>query len=231
MPKATFEKIEELDYNTREALNSLRTNIRFCGDNIKVISLTSSRPYEGKSTTSFNLSRVLAADGKKVIFIDADLRKSVLVGRHHIKTADEISGLSHYLSGQVGKENIIYETNITNMDIIFSGPLTPNPTELLGSQYFDKLLKELKEEYDVVIIDTPPLGSVIDTAVIVPYCDGIILVIESDAISYKVVQNVKKELQKTGVKILGAILNKVDLQAKLSYNYYYKEYSKEYELE
>lgn len=231
MPKATFEKIDELDYNTREALNSLRTNIRFCGDDIKVISLTSSRPYEGKSTTSFNLSRVLAADGRKVIFIDADLRKSVLVGRHHIKTTDEISGLSHYLSGQVAKGDIIYETNIVNMDIIFSGPLTPNPTELLGSQYFDKLLKELKEEYDVVIIDTPPIGSVIDTAVIVPYCDGIILVIESDAISYKVVQNVKKELQKTGVKILGAILNKVDLQAKLNYNYYYREYSKEYGLE
>ncbi|BCN32261.1 CpsD/CapB family tyrosine-protein kinase [Anaeromicropila herbilytica] len=225
MLKATFEKVEDMDYSTREALNSLRTNLRFCGGDNKVICLTSCRACEGKSTTSINLARVLAADGKRVILIDADLRKSVLVGRYHIKTEEEISGLSHYLSGQVEKEEIIYESNVKNMDVIFSGPLTPNPTELLGNEYLQRLITELKEEYDMVIIDTPPLGTVIDTAVIVPNCDGVILVIESETISYKAVQNVKKQLMNTGVKILGAILNKVDYNNKPKYNYYYNQYS------
>lgn len=223
-----FEKIDNLDYSTREALNSLRTNLRFCGDKVNVICLTSCTPNEGKSTISINLARTIAEDHKKVILIDADLRKSVLVGRHKAHAEEDIKGLSHYLTGQVNASMVIYETNFKNMDIIFSGPLTPNPTELLGNQYFTDLLDKLKESYDMIIIDTPPLGTVIDTAVIAPNCDGAVLVIEADAISYKYVQNVKKQLEKTGCKILGAILNKVDVNNKAYYNYYYKKYGEEY---
>ncbi|MDR1700427.1 MAG: CpsD/CapB family tyrosine-protein kinase, partial [Lachnoclostridium sp.] len=149
-------KLEEylvLDYNLEEAYKTLRTNLEFCGDDIKVIMMTSCTPNEGKSTLTVNLAKTLGEAGKKTILIDADLRKSVLVGRHRV---GRVKGLSHYLSGQSTLEDIIYATNFDLFHIIFAGSLAPNPTELLGNKYFSKMVKKLREEYDYVIIDTPP---------------------------------------------------------------------------
>ncbi|MGN0437092.1 MAG: CpsD/CapB family tyrosine-protein kinase [Lachnospiraceae bacterium] len=226
--KVTFEKKKELDFKTNEAYKTLRTNIRFSGDDVKVIALTSSVPNEGKSAVSFNLAKSLAEDEKKVLFIDADIRKSVTVVRYGVDI--ETKGLSHYLTGQSKLEEVIYETNVENFSIIFTGQSAPNPSELLGNQRFKDLIRYARENFDYVVIDCPPLGSVIDAAIIAQECDGAIIVIETDNASYKIVQRVKKQLEQSGCKILGAVLNKVEMGGK-GYGYgkgYYGNYYGKY---
>lgn len=224
MNKIKFETRKELDYRTNEAYKALRTNIAFCGDNVKVIDFTSCTPNEGKSSVTFNLSVSLAEAGKKVIMIDADMRKSVLVGRYKVGSVEK--GLAHYLTGQNTFDEVCMETDIDGMDIIFSGNYVPNPAELLGSENFEKLMKFCREKYDYVIVDTPPLGSVIDSAIAAKYADGAVIVIEADAINYHFVQDVKKQLEKSGVRILGTVLNKVPVKTgKYGYgNYGYGNY-------
>ncbi|MBR5565000.1 MAG: CpsD/CapB family tyrosine-protein kinase [Roseburia sp.] len=216
-----FEKLEKLDYATREAFNSLRTNLQFCGDDVKVVMFTSCTPNEGKSTVTTELCRSLGEDNKKVILIDADLRKSVMVGHYGIRSESEIFGLSHYLSGQKKKSDVIYPTNLDNVDMILAGPVVPNPTELLGNHYFSELIDELRQEYDMVLVDCPPIGWVIDAAVIGPKVDGAIIVIESGAISYRFLQDIKKQIELTGCRILGAVVNKVERGKGGYYNRYY----------
>ena len=117
------------DYHYNEAIKTLRTNIQFCGSGIKTIMLTSSLPDEGKSDITFAMASSLAQIGKKVVMIDADIRKSVLVSRYQLER--EVAGLSQYLSGQRSMEHVLYDTNIENLSIIFAGPYSPNPAELL----------------------------------------------------------------------------------------------------
>ena len=219
--KVNFEKKTELDFKTNEAYKTLRTNISFAGDDIHVIAMTSSVPNEGKSAVSFNLAKSLAEDGKKVLYIDADIRKSVTIARYGVDI--ETKGLTHYLSGQKDLQDVIYETNIKNFSIIFTGQVAPNPAELLGNDRFKKMIVATKETYDYVLIDCPPLGSVIDAAIVAKECDGAIIVIETDNVSYKVVQRVKKQLEQSGCRILGAVLNKVEMGGK-GYGYYGKGY-------
>ena len=223
----TFEKRKDLDYRTNEAYKSLRTNIQFCGEDIRVLAFTSCTPNEGKSSVAFNLSHSFAQDGKRVVMIDADLRKSVLVGRYKVGAVD--AGLSHYLSGQSELDEVLHTTDIENFDIIFSGPYAPNPAELLGSEKFNQMISQLKEKYDYVIVDCPPLGSVIDAAIIAQVADGSVLVIEKNAISYRFAQTVKAQLSKAECKILGVVLNKVPMGKKGYYGRYYgKTYGKYY---
>lgn len=219
--KVNFEKKKKLDFKTNEAYKSLRTNISFSGEDIRVIALTSSVPNEGKSAVSFNLAVSFAEDGKKVLYIDADIRKSVTIARYGVDV--ETKGLSHYLTKQSDLEDVVYETNIPNFNIIFTGQAAPNPSELLGNNRFKKMIEIMKEQFDYVIIDCPPLGSVIDAAIVAKECDGAIIVIETDNISYKIVQRVKKQLEQSGCKILGAVLNKVEMGGK-GYGYYGKGY-------
>lgn len=230
MERIKFEKLDELDYGVTEGMRSLRTNISFCGDNIHSIVITSTVPDEGKSTLSMNLARALAEDGKKVILLDADLRKSVAVGRYGIRKEKKgtIYGLSHYLSGQKRLEDVIYGTSVEGLDMVIAGPVVPNPTEILGNHYFDEMLEQLKETYDMILVDGPPIGSVIDSAVIAAKCDGAILTIEQGRVSRRFIQNVKKQLETSGVKILGAVLNKVKRNSTGYYKEYYKAYYGEY---
>ena len=217
--KINFEKKEELDFKSNEAYKTLRTNISFSGDDIKVIAFTSSAPNEGKSVVAFNLANSLAEDGKKVLYIDADIRKSVTVVRYGVDI--ETKGLTHYLSGQAKLDQIVYETNVDNFLIVFTGQTAPNPSGLLGNARFKKMLEQMREDFDYVIIDCPPLGSVIDAAIVAKECDGAIIVIETDNVSYKIVQRVKKQLDQSGCRILGAVLNKVEMGGK---GYYGKGY-------
>lgn len=212
----------ELDYRTNEAYKSLRTNIQFCGDDIKVISITSCTPNEGKSSISFNLAASFVDIGKKVILIDADLRKSVLAGRYKVGEVEK--GLTHHLSGQNELKDIIYSTDIKNMDIIFCGSYSPNPVELLDHLRFENMINRLKNEYDYVIIDTPPLGAVIDSAIVARVVDGAIIVIEANLISYKFARSVKEQLEKTNCRILGVVMNKVPMDKKKHYGKHYGKY-------
>ncbi|NLZ82181.1 MAG: CpsD/CapB family tyrosine-protein kinase [Clostridiales bacterium] len=215
-----------MDFITIEAFNTLRTNIQLCGNDIKAIGITSCIPGEGKSSVSIQLAESLAGAGKKVIFIDADLRKSVIVARYRVE--QKVIGLTLYLSGVDSSNEFIYNTNIENLDIIVAGPVPPNPSELLGSVKFKEFLEELKSIYDYIIIDTPPLGSVIDSAVIAPICDGMIMVIEANKISYKFAHRVKNQLDRTDCRILGTVLNKVNVKDKSYYSNYYGNYKNRY---
>ena len=231
MQTITISEDVALDFRTSEAYKTLRTNISLCGNDIKVISVTSCTPNEGKSSVSFNLARSMAQAGNKVILLDGDLRKSVLVGRY--KAGKMTRGFTHYLSGQAPFEDVVCKTNIPNLHVVFAGPTPPNPSELLGKTHFKLLISSLKKIYEYIIIDCPPLGSVIDGAIIARESDGAILVIESGKISYKFAQKVKEQLTKTGCMLLGVVLNKVNMTGKGYYgkyygNYYGKYYGKDY---
>ena len=226
MAAINIEGIRKLDYRSNEAYKNLRTNIQLCGSDVKVIMVTSATPNEGKSSVSFNLAVSLAESGKKVIFIDADLRKSILVGRYKINKS--VKGLTHFLSGICKFEEVMYATNVENLLTVFSGPVPPNPSELLGNKTFKLLIKSLRETYDYVIIDTPPLGNVIDSAIVAQECDGAIFVIAANTISYKFIQNTMVQLKKTDCKILGAVLNKVDMSESGYYSKYYGKYYGKY---
>lgn len=225
MLNINLDKITDLDFKTKEAYKTLRTNVQFCGNDVKIISLTSCVPNEGKSMVSFNLAISMAETGKKVLFIDADLRKSVLIGRYKINKA--IKGLTQYLSGVEQLEDVRYGTNVKNMDLILSGPVPPNPAELLNNEKFTELLETARKEYDYVIIDTPPIGQVIDPAIVAQQTDGVIFLISQANISYKYAQKQIEQMRKSGCRILGAVLNKVDPEEKGGYyGGYYGKYSK-----
>ena len=211
------------DYFYEEAIKTLRTNIQFSGIDIKTIVVTSCYPNEGKSDVTFQLALEIGKMGKKVLVVDADIRKSAYVSRYQIK--ERISGLSQYLSGQRREADIIYRTNFEGVDMIFAGPTAPNPSELLEQESFSQLLGSLREKYDYVLIDTPPIGSLIDAAIAAKQCDGAILVIESGTVSRRTALKAKEQLEMTGCRLLGAVLNKVDVRKDKyysKYSYYYK---------
>lgn len=221
MKKLTMEFPEINDYRMVEGLNQLKTNLSFCGKDIKVITMTSSVANEGKSAISLDLARTLAEGGKKILMVDADLRKSVMAARYHIQGIEK--GFSHYLTGQAEMDDIIYQTEIEGLYLTVAGPLSPDPTSLLDSEQFEGFIKKVRDEFDYVIIDAPPLGIVIDAVIIGKYTDGAVIVIEQGVIKRKIVQDVIKQLKRGEVRILGAVLNKVDerIGAYGSYDYKY----------
>lgn len=210
------------NYFYEESIKTLRTNIQFTGKNVKIILLTSCYPNEGKSDIAMQLAQEIGKAGKSVLLIDADLRKSAYVVRYKVKRS--IKGLSEYLSGQASESEIKYTTNFQNVDIIFSGPSAPNPSELLEDPSFGELMKRVRTEYDFVLLDTPPIMTVIDAAVIAKESDGAVLVIESGRVSYKAAQKALDQLRKSDCKVLGAVLNKVDIKR----DKYYSDYSSYY---
>lgn len=226
MPRVKI-KTDKLDYESAEAYRALRTNLQFCGADKKAIVVTSCTPDEGKSTVVFQLAVSLAEAGKKVLLIDGDMRKSVMVG--HFAIGNEVKGLTHYLSGQCELRSAVCTTDMEKLDVIFAGAFPPNPTELLGGEQFKELLRTARENYDYILIDSAPLGSVIDCAVIAGECDGSIIVIEAECISHKFVQEIRMQLERSGCPVLGAVLNKVDVKGQRYYSRYYgKKYGKYY---
>ncbi|MCC8067990.1 MAG: polysaccharide biosynthesis tyrosine autokinase [Clostridiales bacterium] len=219
-------KIKRQNYTLKESLRALRTNLQFCGDDVKVILVTSAAPNEGKSTVVMDLARSLTDAKKQVLVIDADLRQSVLVGRLGVRTASGASlyGLSHYLSGQKQIGDVVYATNIPRLYLVFSGPSVPNPTEILEKGYFDELINFGRKYFDYILIDAPPLGATIDAAVLARCCDGAIFVTAQGMANSHVIANAKKQLELSGVRILGAVLNKVDMRRNHYYGKYYGRY-------
>lgn len=210
------------DYFYNEAMKTLRTNIQFAGRDVKTILVTSCFPNEGKSDVTFQLAREIGNMGRSVLFLDADIRKSTFLSRYQVKRT--ISGLSQYLSGQKSQQEICFHTNFENVDIIFAGALAPNPAELLEDPSFEGLLADMRSTYDYILIDTPPIGSLIDAAIIAKFCDGAIIVVESERVSYRMVQKAKEQLEVTGCHVIGAVLNKVDTASERYYGKYYGKY-------
>jgi|LSQX01.1.fsa_nt_gb capsular exopolysaccharide synthesis family protein len=211
----------ELNVAAEEAYKNLRANIKFCAidSDIRTLAFTSYSPGEGKSTTSINLSISIAKTGTKVLYIDADTRKPMPL-KNLVKS--NLKGLTDYLKGTAGIQEIINKTDIDGLSFISSGIKSNNPGELIASDRFGILLKEAKELYDMIIIDTPPMGSVIDCAIIAAQSDGTIIVIESNAVKHKNALMMKEQLQKAKANILGVVLNKV---AKTDYKNYYGSYN------
>ena len=204
-----------------ESMRMLRTNLQFSGGNLRVILFTSSIQDEGKSETSFQLAISFAKLDKKVLYVDADMRKSVFTTRYQIK--ENVQGLSQYLSGQ-NTEDIVYKTNIKNMDVVFAGPYAHNPAELLYENKLDEFIKKQRLQYDYIIIDAPPLANIVDAAVIGRCVDGAVIVVKSATVSQRMVKRVKDQLEKVNCKIIGAVLNGVEMK-KNSYHYkYYGDY-------
>lgn len=216
--KVTMRDPKKSNYFYEEAVKTLRTNIQFSGKQVKTILFTSCYPNEGKSDVTFTLAVEMGKAGKRVLLVDADIRKSNFVRRYHVK--ENILGLSQYLSGQAELKDVVYQTNFVNLDMIFAGPSAPNPSELLGDLEFDKMIREKREDYDYIFIDTPPALNLTDATIVAKNCDAGILIIESEAVSYKVAQKVKAQVERSGCHILGAVLNKVDVKKGRYYNSY-----------
>jgi len=210
------------DYRTEESFKGLRTNIMLTGIENKVIAITSCTPNEGKSTVSMFLAKALAESGKKVLLIDGDLRKSIL--SKYIQTYEEPKGLSHFLSGLAEINEVMYSTQIDNLFLVMPGTVPPNPAELLEQARFEAFIKGARKKFDYIIIDTPPLGNVIDAAIITNVCDGVALVISSGEISYRFARNIRNQIEKTNCQILGVVLNKVDTKIDKRYGKYYGSY-------
>ena len=216
-----------LTSHEKEVYRTLRTNVEFTGVENKIIAITSCAPDEGKTTIAFNLAVAFAENGKKALYIDADLRKSVFVQRYGIEGNPK--GLSHYLSGQAALKDIIFKTNKDGLYVTPIGRFPSNPTELFNKERFGQLLEELRKVFDYVIIDTPPLGSVVDAAVIAKKCDASMLVVTSDECSRNVVKRIINQLKVANPNFLGVILNKVNMKGSSYYSrkyggYYGKRY-------
>lgn len=201
-----------------EQYRTIRTNLQFASvdQELNTIMVTSSGPSEGKSMTIANLATVYAQTGKKVLLIDADLRKPTV---HFTFRLDNLRGLSTILVGETRLEEAIHHSSVDNLDIMSSGPIPPNPSELLGSKMMQSFIENAKKLYDIVLFDTPPILAVTDAQILANYVDGSILVIRSRQAEFEAAIKAKEALQNTTAKILGTILN--DREKKASNTYYY----------
>lgn len=218
MHKITIGADVQLSRQEKEVYRTLRTNIEFTGVENRVIAITSVSPNDGKSTVAWNLAFAFAEAGKKTLLIDADLRKSVLLRRLQID--ESLKGLSHYLSGQAVLGDIICSTDKRNLYLLPSGIFPTNPTELLGNERFAQMMPVVKNTFDYILIDTPPLSNVIDAAVVAKASDGSVLVIASDSNSRTEAKNVAEQLKAANPNLLGVVLNKVDVRRGSYYGKY-----------
>lgn len=212
-----------LEYASNEALNTLATNLFYCGTDVKTILLTSRYAVEGKSFIAMNLMRTLASLNKKVVLLDTDLRRSSIVGRFRLRFGStKPCGLAQYLAGMCSIDDIIYQTNITNAYLIPIGREVSSSLQLLSSDKMLSLMDQLATEYDVVLIDTPPAGVIVDALEIAKYCDGALIVVSYNRGKKQEIGDLKKSIERTGCKVLGAVLNNVDFDAYSNRKYYYK---------
>ena len=204
-----------------EYYNSIRTNVQFSGRDLKVITLTSAQPGEGKSTTSVNLAISFARAGFRTLLIDADTRNSVMSGT--FKSNERYQGLTSFLSGNAELSDVICDTTIDNLMIIPAGQVPPNPTSLIQNDNFKVMIETVRGLYDYVIIDTPPLGLVIDAAILAHYSDASLVVVKAGVDKRRTVRKLKEQLEQSGSVFLGVILNKYGIPLE-SYGKYGEKY-------
>ena len=181
MREARIGRIEVLDYAGTEALNAICSNLSFAGRNLRKILLTSATEGEGKSFLTMQIAQNLAKRGKSVCVVDADLRRSFMTKRYEMTTNGEWVGLAHYLAGFNDLDDVIYQTNLYQICMIPVGRDVSNPVPLLDTPNFAEMLNTLAENFDLVLVDAPPVGLVIDAAEIAQNCDGAVFVVAKHA--------------------------------------------------
>ncbi len=201
-----------------EQYRTIRTNIEFSSvdQELKTIVVTSAGPAEGKSTTAANLAVVMAHNGQQVLLVDADLRKPT---SHYTFGMINTRGLTNVLTKQETLEEAVRQTKIENLSLLTCGPIPPNPAELLNSKMMERVLEMAGTEYDIVIIDTPPVMVVTDAQILANKCDGVILVVSSGKTEREQAIKTKEQLQKVKARLLGVVLNNKD--TKDGQYYYY----------
>lgn len=209
----------EAPFSVVEAYKTIRTNLMFVlpNKNKKTIIVSSSLPGEGKSTTSLNLGISFSQLDQRVLLIDGDMRNPTIYKKLKINNS---KGLSSILVGFCELGEVIKNV-YPNFDVLTSGPLPPNPAELLGSDNMSELLEVLEEYYDLIIIDTPPINVVSDSLILAPKTDGIIIVIKQGETTHEQFKKVLNSIEFANVKLLGTILNGIKFEGK-KYNYKYK---------
>ncbi|MDY5382763.1 MAG: CpsD/CapB family tyrosine-protein kinase [Megasphaera elsdenii] len=202
-----------------EAYRAIRTNLQFAGagKQLKTLVFTSAVPGEGKSTTVANLAIVMGQDDKHILLIDCDMRKPVVHRRFGLLNR----GLSNCFAEDLPLKEVIQADVFPNLDVVTSGPVPPNPAELLGSKKMEALLQEAAETYDYVFLDMPPVLAVTDAALMSSRVDGTVIILGSGDIGPDEGKQAKELLEKVHANILGVILNKVPQHHKSGYYYYY----------
>ncbi|MCD5324118.1 MULTISPECIES: CpsD/CapB family tyrosine-protein kinase [Pontibacillus] len=202
-----------------EQYRTIRTNLQFASvdKETRTILVTSAGPGEGKSMTAANVATVFAQQGKKVLLIDADLRKPTI---HYTFRVSNLTGLSNYLVGQNKLSDIVFQSEVENLSVMPCGPIPPNPAEILGSNAMTNLIEEAKNNYDMVIFDTPPVLAVTDSQILANACDGVLLVVRSKQTQHEAAQKAKELLINAQAKLLGVVLNGKNIK-KSNYYYYY----------
>ncbi len=210
------------DSQIAEAFRYLRVAINFSAspESLKTLVFTSCLPHEGKSFISHNIAISFAVDGNRTLLVDGDLRRPVL---HKIFRIDNASGLSNYLTSNVSLDSVLRETSVENLTIVTSGPVSPNPGEILGSERMRQFFKEVRERFDRIIIDCPPLTGIGDGYVVGSQMGQVIMVIASGKTPVDLIKHTHKQLEKAGTKIIGIILSMVDME-KERYGGYTKHY-------
>ena len=220
MQKAIIKGNLNLDYAGSEAFNTICSNLTFSGKNVRKIVITSCEPNDGKTFVALQVAVNMARRGKRVLLLDADLRLSVLNSRYDIQLSGSGYGLAHVLSGQCKPEEALYETTVPNVWYIPIGTDVQAPLSLIATPDFDTLVKNLGETFDLVVIDAPPVGMVIDAAEIAKSCDGSVLVLEYGKTHRRALAEAKEQLERTGTPILGCVLNKVTMDRLSTKKYY-----------
>lgn len=212
----------KLDFVCNEAMNTLCTNLSYCGKDIRKIMITSRYAGEGKSYISMNLLRTFSQLGKKTVIIDTDLRASGIQSDYRLRySTSEHYGLSEYLSGLCSMEDAIYQTNLPNTCMIPAGHEAPNPLQLLDTQMMGDLIEQLAEQFDVVLVDTPPVGMLVDAVAMAKFCDGALLVVGYCKGKQQEIGDAVENIRQTGCKVLGAVLNGVKFNKMSNRHYYY----------
>lgn len=203
-----------------EQYRLIRTNLLFSSvdKDIKLLMVTSPESGDGKSTTAANLAIVLAQQGKQILLVDTDLRKPSV---HYTFNVSNLNGLTNVLTKEINLEEGILKTAIPNLFVLTSGPIPPNPSELLGSKCMEMTMEQLKDQFDYVVFDTPPVLAVTDPQIVANKCDGVVMVVSSGKTQKDKAVKAKELLEKAKSRLLGVVVNGVESKKRE----YYRQYS------
>lgn len=219
---------EDMPFVMREAYRAARTNLSYLKtvDGCQTVAITSSVPGEGKTTTSINMAIAMAMNGQKTLLIDADIRKPKI---HRLLAVPAKTGLTEFLAA-IDKKPMLCATRYPNLYLMPAGYASPNPAELLASERMKLLMEVLREQFDVILVDTPPLGLVTDAAVLRGVVDGFLIIVRSGALQRKVVENTVDALRRVHANILGFVLTQYSRKNDQYGDYNsYRAYEKEYQ--